>query len=291
MDDLMLPQRSLEGLAALDVFYIDFNEVNFFVEDIDQENLYEIILRRIFPQKRITRVFPLGGKQEVLKHLNNQISSGDISKSIYIVDKDLDDLLGSKEHHDNLFYLDRYCIENYFLEPSAIIDFIIENAPKTNRQDVAAREDFAQKVQDFGDSLKKLFLLFLYIQRNKIGIRNCSLPAENFCQDKKRWIIDEQKISNYLESIKDHIRNNNFPQEHHDPLSLPDISSEADNHNHILVSGKYICTLLFHYLKSKYQMGSLSFESFTFRLAKNSSLEELQPLASAIKNRLSLSNA
>lgn len=33
-----LPARSSAGMAALDVFYSDFNDVNIYVEDNEQEN-------------------------------------------------------------------------------------------------------------------------------------------------------------------------------------------------------------------------------------------------------------
>lgn len=92
MPDSLIPVRSPDGLAALDIFYDEFNDVHFYVEDIDQENLYESILRKLFPEHTIARIFPLGGKPSVIAHLSQSNST----RGIYILDKDFDDLLNKK---------------------------------------------------------------------------------------------------------------------------------------------------------------------------------------------------
>ena len=66
-----VPSRSPAGMAALDVFYSDFNDINFYVEDQEQEKLYEIIFKRLFPRLKITRIFPLGGKAAVIEHASS----------------------------------------------------------------------------------------------------------------------------------------------------------------------------------------------------------------------------
>jgi hypothetical protein len=54
----------------------------------------------------------------------------------------------------------------------------------------------------------------------------------------------------------------------------------ADDHS--LVSGKHALAMLFHYLKSKFSLGSITFESFVYRLAKNCTLTSLRDLSPRI---------
>src|SRR5690242_16106460 len=94
-----LPARSQSGMAALDIFYADFNDVNFYVEDEEQENLYFAVLGKLFRSLRIARIFPLGGKPAVLQHAtasaNEQV---DVFRA-YIVDRDFDHLVGKEFEH------------------------------------------------------------------------------------------------------------------------------------------------------------------------------------------------
>ena len=133
--DEALPTRSADGLAALDVFYSEFNEINFYVEDADQENLYEVILRRLFPGVKVDRIFPLGGKDAVLRHASSSANENLPAFRAYILDKDFDDLLEKKVTRPNVFYLDRFCIENYLLDENAFVEIVIESLPRKHRQE------------------------------------------------------------------------------------------------------------------------------------------------------------
>ena len=93
------PSRSEDGKAALDIFYSDFNDINFYVEDKGQENLYEEIFRKLFPQFRIARVFPLGGKAAVLRHATTADNERIAAFRAYILDRDFDYLLGRECSH------------------------------------------------------------------------------------------------------------------------------------------------------------------------------------------------
>jgi hypothetical protein len=131
-----LPARSQNGMAALDIFYTELNDVNFYVEDEEQENLYFEILRRLFKSIKIARIFPLGGKSAVLQHATSAAKQSINCFRAYIVDRDLDHLLGKQFEHSNVFYLDRFCVENHLLQHSAIVEIVIENHLKRKRAEV-----------------------------------------------------------------------------------------------------------------------------------------------------------
>lgn len=286
MDEGLLPTRSPEALAVLDIFYDEFNDVHFFVEDEDQENLYEVILRRMFPELKIARVFPLGGKQAVLDHALSLIEENRKPRSIYLVDKDFDDLLGMKAQKPGLFYLDRYCIENYFADPDAILEVVIEAAPKLKRREIAADLDLPKKLTELIESLRPLFQMFYCVQRFELHLKNCSLPAERFCSAKHRWHVDPAALADYRAKVALAASSTQHAAALADPLSHPEIAALSQLDAHQVVSGKHLCTLVFHYLKSKCNLGSITFESFLFRICKNSSLSGLNGLALEIRRAL-----
>lgn len=128
-----MPSWSPDALAARDIFYYNLNEVNFYVEDEDQENLYQLILCQLFPKIQITQIFPLGGKINVIAHAMDADNQSNSYRSIYLVDKDFDDLLGNIVKKANVFYLPKYCIENFLLEEAAVVEVAVEVQPKKTR--------------------------------------------------------------------------------------------------------------------------------------------------------------
>jgi len=286
MDGSSFPTRSQDGLSALDVFYDEFNDVNFFVEDEDQENLYEIIFRRMFPDFRIARIFPLGGKLAILNHSSQSQARANSPRSVYLVDKDFDDFLGLKIDRPMLFYLDRYCIENYFIESGAIIEFIVESSPKMKRSEISESLNLDARIPELMESIRPLFQLFYCVQRFGLGIKNCSLPVERFCCEGQRWIIDDDKLNIYSQKIASAASGTAHAAALIDPLTYSGVLFLTTLDIHTVVSGKHTCALVFHYLKYKYSIGAITFESFLFRLAKNASLESLRELAITIRTAL-----
>lgn len=286
MSDALLPRRSQDGLAALDIFYDDFNDVHFFVEDEDQENLYEIIFRRMFPEFRISRIFPLGGKMAVIDHSTQSELRADAPRSIYLVDKDFDDILGCMERVPSLFYLERYCIENYFVEENAVVEIVVENQPRLKRSDIARDLELIRMLPELIESVRPLFQLFYCVQRFNLGIKNCALPAERFCSETHRWIVEPAALSKYEAEVVLAASSTEHAAALAKPLAHPDVARLTAMDAHVVISGKHICTLFFHYLKSKYKLGAMTFESFVFRLAKNSSMQPLSSLAGSIRQFL-----
>lgn len=281
-----LPTRSMEGANALDLFYVGFNEVNFYFEDQDQENLYEEIIKKLFPELNFFRVFPLHGKPSVITHAKQSKKNNDIKNPIYIVDKDFDDLLGTIINDDRIFYLDRYCIENYLLDEDALIKVLIETYPKEKKDELKKNIDLPSFYAESMGSLRPLFKLFYSVQKLGLGLKNCSLKPEEFTLKGKPWSIDPTKIEKYLELLKTTTQNKNLNPPLDDPLNdirtkiCDTIPSES------LVSGKFIAAIMFHYIKSKYSLGAISFESFIYRTAKNHDYSNLNLIAQKVRTHL-----
>lgn len=277
-----IPARSEAGLAALDIFYNGFNDINFYVEDEDQENLYEALLKKLFPSVTVQKIFPLGGKKAVVQHAMSTNNENITAFRAYIVDKDFDDLRELQLVHPNIFYLDRFCIENYLTEEHAIVEIVVENNPKKKRADVLAQLALKSTIESTYASLRSLFLLFLCVQELGLNLKNCGASPETYCLKSRRWEIDDKHFYSYQERVVAAARIVGVTPPLKDPLSDERFATAASAPSHTLVSGKYVAAMLFHYVKSKYGLGSMTFDSFIFRLAKNCSVGALQDLATRI---------
>jgi hypothetical protein len=280
--DLDLPTRSADGLAALDIFYSDFNEINFYVEDIDQENLYEVLLRKLFPDVRIERIFPLGGKPAILRHARSSDNAGITSFRAYILDKDFDDFLENQVSHPNIFYLDRFCIENHILEEDAFVEVVIESQPKKRRQDVVRNLEISNMTDQIFSALRPLFICFACVQRFQLGLTNCGCAPETYCINGRLWEIDQQVFRSYIDTLVEASLVANLDPPIDDPISDERLRDICSANNHSLICGKYVVAMLFHYIKSKYKLGNITFDSFVFRVAKSCSLVSLADLGRRI---------
>lgn len=155
---------STAALAARDIFYEHFNDVNFYVEDRDQENLYHEIIGRLFPRLKLEQVFSLDGKQNVLAHCTDLQNRSRANRSVYILDKDFDDLLGIMVKRPNLIYLDKYCIENFLLEELAIIQIALEAEPRKHPGQVKRNLDYGNFISA---ALRCLYACFNYFLQSR----------------------------------------------------------------------------------------------------------------------------
>lgn len=275
-----LPARSPDGLAALDVFYAGFNEINFYVEDAEQENLYEVILRSHFPSVRIDRIFPLGGKEAIRSHAEHPQNNVIPAYRAYILDRDFDHLLQLQCDHPNVFYLDRFCIENYLLEEAALIEIVVESHPKIQRSKIVDQLRIQDVLNQTFASLRPLFICFAFTQRFGLALQNCSSPPEMYCKKARRWELEPSALDAYLNAIASVTPPDTQPLL--DPVLDGRIADAAALDDHNLISGKHVAMMMFHYLKHNYSLGSITFNSFVYRLAKNCALLPLEQLCQRI---------
>lgn len=275
-----IPARSQSGLAALDVFYNDFNDVNFYVEDDGQENLYYEVLRKLFKDVAIARIFPLGGKSQVFAHAVSKSNDVISPFRVYIVDRDFDYLLDRQFDHPNVFYLDRFCIENHLLETAALIEIVIENHSKRKRDEVGRSLQFDKRIPLASKSLRPLFTLFLCAQSLDLGIRNCASPPEAFCRPKRLWSLSAKALRDYERAVRQEAEQKG-PKLFDTRMAI--VSSRASGAtDDELISGKFVAAMQFHYIKSKYSLGSMTFDSFAYRLAKNCTLDSMRTFADRV---------
>lgn len=277
-----IPVRGPAGLAARDIFFEQFNDVNFYIEDEDQENLYLEILKTLFPKLQITQIFPLRGKANVLAHAHDPVNARNAPKSVYLLDKDFDDLLGHIDSQENIFYLDRYCIENFLCEEDAVVQLVLEADPKLNKTKLKKAVDYQKFHGATVRALDPLFRVFFVVQRFNLGIKNTDIKAETFSAPAKPWEIDNTKVETYAADVRERIAGTAVFQSVEDyekflASAFPK-GGPADAH----ISGKYLLSLTYHYLKSNHGIGNVTGDSMRYRLARNCELRPLRPLGTRI---------
>lgn len=272
-----IPKHSAAGLAARDVFFSQFNEVNFYVEDEDQENLYLEILCKLFPRLLITQIFALGGKDNVLKHAKDPVNAANAQRSVYILDKDFDDLLGHcVTTMDNVFYLDRYSIENYLLEEHALVQIALESNPKSKRELLQRSLGFKAFYEKSLGSLKELCAHFFAVQRFALGLPNCKQKMEVFSAAGRPWEIDPITVGKYLQLVRDATLQARIFA---DAQSFSVFLSSAiprQGPRDANICGKFLLAMAYHYLRHKASIGNVNFDSLRYRLARNNSGRKLQ---------------
>jgi hypothetical protein len=86
------PELTDSFLSGQDILYTQFNDIEFFVEDTEQEHFYFNILKKLFPDLKFEKIFPLNGKKNVSDAAILNIGN---NKKVYIVDLDFDHILNT----------------------------------------------------------------------------------------------------------------------------------------------------------------------------------------------------
>ena len=272
---MSMPEYSDSANEALDIFYVGINEVNIYFEDADQENLYEQIVKKTVRNKKIARIFTLGGSSACLSHKSDPANE-QIKNRFYVLDKDFTDILGTQDQDDNVIYLDRFCIENYLMETTAIIEFVVECLPKEKATEIKSKLEIDSYIEEISDCARDIFKKFLLCQVKGLPVKNTSLSAENFATHDKGWYFCEDLISNYDGKITTALQQMGFSADIVENLSDKIFDDFDRSSFHSVTSGKFIMSLIFHRIKLKYTIGSVNFYSFLYRVAKNCEMVSLE---------------
>jgi hypothetical protein len=67
-DEESVPRKGIGYIASQSLFFAQFNDVDFYVEDEGKQNFYFVILSKLFSEISFERIYPLGGKQHLIRH-------------------------------------------------------------------------------------------------------------------------------------------------------------------------------------------------------------------------------
>ncbi len=163
--------------------------VVFFVEDTKKEGEYEFLFKKIFSYlPNNFKVFSMNGKSGV-KEIYKYIASASIKqdKYFYLVDGDFDILSNDYESMCDVYgkhfcFLDRYDIENYFIEKSEIYNYLRINCNATN-DNLLNKINFEMWKENIKKHHGALFLLFFALHQFAIEHDEIQMPKyiEKYC--------------------------------------------------------------------------------------------------------------
>jgi len=273
-----IPVKNDNYRAGEDIFYIQFNDISFYIEDADQENFFFCILKKLFPEIRIEKIFPLNGKDNVI---DTSLLNKTDKKKVFIVDKDFDDILEKVIDSPNLFYLERYSIENHLIEEETLIEYIIGEKPRLNKDDINDSLELETILSIITNSLKNLVRLHVVVQNACSHLKNISLNHErflrynngNFDENEAQILHYETEIETELKSIDGRYtlksqRNKSKKIVNFDTLDL------CIKH----MPGKYLLKMIKQIIESNYGLVSRNMDSFSYRIAYNCKFDSLENL-------------
>lgn len=282
-----IPVKNDSYLLGEDIFYYQFNDVSFYVEDDEQENFFFSILKKLFPDIRLEKIFPLGGKENVVEEARKNQEN---KKKIFIVDKDFDDVLGKIIEYSNLFYLDRYSIENYLLEEEALIEYVISERPRLKRENIHSLFNIEQCLTDIFHALKEIVYLHVLVQLKCSSLRNISLNHERFIQfHNSSFQLNDGNVNQYKQDIEQELKNIDgrltlLGQLQKVKKMLPLNTNEQCT---IHIPGKYTVKMLKRMIESLFGLTSRNIDSFSFHVADKSKFDSLSNLKQNIESYMS----
>ncbi|HBZ6168949.1 TPA: DUF4435 domain-containing protein [Salmonella enterica] len=191
-------ERSKSAKRAMPIFYQELNDINIYIEDTAHgyDRIYQNILTKLLNDIRIKKIFPIGSRLDVLAKAREDLAK---NNSFFIVDGDLY-LLGGELYDipENVFVLERYCIENYLTDRNAFYEII--NEELTSFAENSDFIEFDVLMTSLRENLKYLFLLFTLCHTMETGLKNVSHGYRAIIKD-ELGNIDEEKIKKLTSEI------------------------------------------------------------------------------------------
>lgn len=260
-------------------FYTDYNTLNILVEDKDKEFEYENIFNRMFNgELTFETIFAVGGKlnlkeaYKLLKESKDEIDS----INVFVTDRDFDFILDKEVINDEIFlYLDQYCIENYFIDSNAIINFIQGRVCK-RLAEVKRQVNLEFWHSTITKQFYNLFILFLIVQDKKLPIPNVGESTFKFIKNTS-WEIDEDKFNAYYTKVSEYVVN--LDQE---ILAMQNrLKKKVGNDIHTVISGKFYFDSLKMYLLN-FSSSKINDKDLRNYLVKNFNIRKLDFIKNSI---------
>jgi hypothetical protein len=280
--DIGFPELTDSFLSGQDILYTQFNDIEFFVEDTEQEHFYFNILKKLFPNIKFEKIFPLNGKKNVS---DAAILNNGNKKKVYIVDLDFDRILNTVQNLDNLFYLRRYSIENYLFSKNAVYEVIRAKDSKLKDHEIDALFDLNQILNDAAICLKDLSCCFIIIQNKELGHPYYGLNVSrdfDFTTSSPQYRMNF--ITDYFNEVENLLKakNRRYSFVSQKRALAKHFKTLADCLAHI--PGKYILTFLKERLHALGLINQMTVESFTYQLSKDFNSNELLYLKTNVSN-------
>lgn len=174
-----------EGIApALGHLNRHGNDIEVFVEDTANRNVWRNVLRKFLPKGvAFSDPIALGGRKNVLEECRrDQIDDG--RKKLYIIDADLDLLTGATiPPLRHLHRLQGYCIENYLVQEEALIQVAQVMDVNVSEAEARALLDFPGWKRANEDEFRTLFRCYAVANQLDERLRTVGHWIGHVCED------------------------------------------------------------------------------------------------------------
>lgn len=281
MDEEIL-EYSFYGSLNRTLFYSEINDINIYVEDKGKEYEYETIFKRLLGDNyRISSIFGMGGKLEVIKAFEENQSENIVQSNYYIVDGDFDRYIAPENMIDDshFIYLNSYNIENYYIDKEACYKYA---KGKLKEMDNKVREiiDFDNWLNTIISQSSKLFFSYCFLKKYYPYVPSVSRNPCEFIDSKTGFERTDGAYSKYFENV---ILNA-------DPDAMSKINDIKRNYKLIngdnyfnLICGKFLLSSLGHYLRSKIEQ-RIDNQDLRWYLIENFDIKKLDYIKGIMQN-------
>lgn len=308
-------EYSENGLRNRMLFYSGNNDINIYVEDSGKEYLYEEIFKRLLGESyRITSIFPLGGKMQVLKeYVRKGESSSNGNPNVFLLDGDFDRyldyenvnkddytgpvdddsmledfILGKMFKSKSVIYLESYNIENYYIDENAIVSYIKGILKKTDSE-ISQILDYSTWRSRIVEESKDLFLIYCFIEKyknkygykyngdnSKLSIKTVSRGAFPFLDVKTGFKSNSNELENLYKEVKEALEIENPKMNLDCELKVIQQAYELNNGKdyYHLICGKFLLESLRKYLHDICNR-KLDLQNFKWHLVLNFEVNKL----------------
>ena len=171
------PVRAAKGLARLKRH---FNDIEVFVEDTKNANMWLELVKRIIPSHvRLKSVNQLGGRDRVLAACRaDQVHDG--RRKIYIIDGDFDYILGRKKPRLKFLYRIRaYCVENLLISEQGVEYVGVPSRPDWSLSKMNTEFGYKRWLSEVSKVLLPLFRAYAVAHELSPNLKTTGYPLGN----------------------------------------------------------------------------------------------------------------
>lgn len=278
---------SLTAKRALAYFFRPFNDLDVFVEDTSCRNLYETLINRILEgNAKVSRVFQLGGRDQVLDACKHDQNNNDSRRRLYLIDGDLDLLLGREAPNLSLLYrLNVYSCENLVLCINAVHQVSYEHISNQPMSFVKGQVAYTSFMNSIENDLLELFTIYATAHDLDKEVKTASFHVFRMCDTADGPPrLDKDRLAQRIDHIKSRLQYN-FTNEQieHKIKEIRERITQKKFTAMKVVSGKsYIVPLLWAHLKRTVRYKG-SQDTLLVQLATHCRLDVDRHLSSAIR--------
>lgn len=190
-----------EAKRLVSTFLTYRNDIDIYTEDEEKDReFYKALFSRLIKSEiLINDVTPLGCKQKVIDTCRLEPKSN--RKKIFIIDGDVTLINGNIIELENLYVLDRYCIENFLIDKDSTCNFIYLNCGTKSKKQLENDLEFENWLNSYSESLISLFIHFAII--NHFGGKFTLFNANKYhIKDNGILSFDSKLVNNDIEILK-----------------------------------------------------------------------------------------